>query len=279
MRVITQTTVSPSISGISTKVGLKGYIHNFIFVGVPLPGQQVYHPHLGPGTVTHVTDHHVHVRFARTGEDRVIPVTHDPDHVRRLSNMSDEEIHRELMGKGEGHHFDLAVNELDLRDRADNAAKAATLYAERPKTDEDRDRVYHGLVDTGENPEDAWGHAYGAFSAEQARHGAAIAQLRQQGYAGRSFQELARSAWKDDVQRRALDAENATNGYLTNSAGKRKNVNGWDLFTGPESTARKYASDELKQHWDQHGRPTFEDFRGGLLGQGTHKRVTEDFLQ
>ena len=42
------------------------------------------------------------------------------------------------------------------------------------------------------------------------------------------------------------------------------------LFAGPEAAARKYASDELKAHWDQkeHRRETLDEFRERMLGHG-----------
>jgi hypothetical protein len=269
----------PRPAGIQVKVGPKGYIHGWIYVGVPVYGEHVHHAALGPGVVTHVTDHHVQVQFHSTGEHRTLPVAYDPEHVRRLESMSDDDIYKHLMSRGEGHHFELGVAELDRRDQADHAAKTAALYAEHPKTDEDRDRVYQGLVDAGENPEDAWNHAHGLNTDDQRRK-TAIAQLREQGYSGAGFDDLARKAWKDDVRRRALDAENQMNGYLTNPAGRSKGVNGWDLFTGPESTARKYASPELKEYWDKYGRPTFDDFTHQILhGHAARGRRQDDFLQ
>lgn len=265
-------------SGLEAKVGPKGYIHGWLFVGVPVRGQAVHHARLGPGTVTHVTDSHVHVHFQRGGEHRVIPVVHDPQDVRRLEQMSDDDIYQHLMSRGEGHHFDLGVAELERRDQAGNDAKAAALYAEHPQTDEDRDRVYHGLAGLGENPEDAYNHAYGLRTEDQ-RKKALIGQLREQGYSGSGFDELARKSWKDEVRRRALHAEGETNGYMTNAAGRAKGVNGWDLFAGPEATARKYASDELKEYWDKHGRATFSDYTHQLVHGYQHAGRRDDFLQ
>lgn len=45
------------------KVGPKGYIHGWIFVGVPGVGDQVYHPHHGYGDVTETSAEHVSVAF------------------------------------------------------------------------------------------------------------------------------------------------------------------------------------------------------------------------
>jgi 2'-5' RNA ligase superfamily len=47
------------------KVGPKGYIHGWIFVGAPGVGDEVQHPRHGTGTVSGVDEHgHVHVTFA-----------------------------------------------------------------------------------------------------------------------------------------------------------------------------------------------------------------------
>lgn len=46
------------------KVGPKGYIHGWIFVGAPGVGDHVFHPRHGEGTVKRVDEHgHVHVAF------------------------------------------------------------------------------------------------------------------------------------------------------------------------------------------------------------------------
>lgn len=50
-------------------VGPKGYIHGWIFVGIPVAGQQVNHPHLGSGVVTGTRGGRVSVRFDRSGAE------------------------------------------------------------------------------------------------------------------------------------------------------------------------------------------------------------------
>lgn len=67
-------------------VGPKGYIHNWIFVGVPIVGDRVNHPRLGQGTVTGTGSgngpdkyaNHVIIRFDRTGYDHKFPVRRTP---------------------------------------------------------------------------------------------------------------------------------------------------------------------------------------------------------
>jgi hypothetical protein len=207
----------------------------------------------------------VRVRFDRSGEHRSFPVHPDPHGARHLEDMSDEDLYHQLMGRGEGEHFDRAVAELDRRDHAARQQRVKQLYARQPRGDEERGQLYQQLVDEGENPEDAWAHAHGATT-DELRRQAAVAQLRQQGYRGSGFDAVARSAYKDEVHRSVLDAEAATNGYLTSPEGKRKGIDGWSLFTGTEARARRYASPELREYWDQHGRLTFDDFKAMLLG-------------
>jgi hypothetical protein len=110
-----------------------------------------------------------------------------------------------------------------------------------------------------------------------------IADLRAQGHKGGGFDALTAAAFKDEIRRRTVMAENATNGYMLGPAGKKAGIDPYSLFTGPQSRARKYASPELKEWFDQNGRPTVADLRASLLGQKAGMRpadfyasVTED---
>lgn len=251
------------------KVGPHGYIHGWIFVGIPAAGDHVFHPHHGHGQVTEsepAGEHgHPHVSVAfDDGHAASFPVRpgQGPGHFER---MTDDELAREL-ASGDGKRFEHAVAELDRRDRDERKARVAGLYAQTPTSEGDRNRVYQGLVDEGENPEDAWAHSYGTDTDTMTRQ-ASIQQLRTQGFKGRNFEELARDAFKTDVQRRVLDAEAATNGVMLNREGQKADIDPWSLFTGPENRARKYASSELGEWWDQNGRPTSADFQSMLLGQ------------
>lgn len=67
----------------------------------------------------------------------------------------------------------------------------------------------------------------------------------------------------DEVYRQWLAAENATRGVMLNKAGERDGVNERTLFTGPASRVRKYASPELREWFEQRGRPTAMAFRMG----------------
>lgn len=255
-------------------VGPKGYIHDWIFVGIPGVGQEVFHPSHGHGTVTAAEGGHVSVSFDG-GHSADFPVRQGigkaPGH---FEQMTDDELGRELNDSAErgpgisGSRFHAAAAEMDRRDQRAKAARVSALYAEKPKTEADRNRVYQGLVNEGEDPEEAWAHAHSSGD-EDMRKQAAIQDLRDQGYKGSGFDALARAAYKDEVRRRTVMAENATNGYMLSPAGKKAGIDPYSLHTGPESRARKYASPELKEWFDQNGRPTAADFQAQLMGRKT----------
>jgi hypothetical protein len=186
--------------------------------------------------------------------------------------MTDDELAAEY-NRSEGSRTNAIVSELDRRDQRDadaatqaKADRVSALYAEKPKTEADRNRVYQGLVNEGEDPEDAWAHANGT-NPEAMQKQSVIQDLRAQGHHGASFDALTRDAFKDEIRRRTISAEGATNGYMLGPAGKKAGIDPWSLFTGPESRARKYASPELKEWFDQNGRPTVADFQASLMGQ------------
>lgn len=252
-------------------VGPHGYIHGWIFVGIPGVGDEVNHPSHGHGTVTATAGGKVKVSFD-SGHSEAFPVRPGagatPGHFER---MTDDELDRELndsaAGSGTGSsRFRAAAAEMDRREERAKTARVKALYAEKPKTEADRNRVYQGLVNEGEDPQEAWEHAHGT-DPEAMRKQAAIQDLRNQGYKGASLSALARAAYKDEVRRRTVMAENATNGYMLNPKGKQAGIDPYSLFTGPESRARKYASPELKEWFDQNGRPTAADFQAQLIGR------------
>ena len=90
--------------------------------------------------------------------------------------------------------------------------------------------------------------------------------LRGAGYRGRNLEQLTRSAYRDHARESYDRAEGATRGHLLSPAGRAAGVDPRSLFTGPESRARKYASRELLDYWQENGRLTYDDFRAGLLG-------------
>jgi hypothetical protein len=86
------------------------------------------------------------------------------------------------------------------------------------------------------------------------RHDAALERKR------RIFSRRVERA--EEVDRRWNQAESATRGNMLNKAGRAAGVDERSLFTGPESRARRYASEELLNHWQSHPRPTAAYFQG-----------------
>lgn len=253
----------PAGEYVISRVGPKGYVHGWIFVGVPVEGDDVFHPHHGHGTVTGTDGGNVKVRFHQSGAEHSFPVRPGAG-TPRFDRLTDEQVVAQL-GNGQGERFQRALAELDRRDAAERDQKVRALYQQAPATRGDADHVYQSLVSLGENPEDAWAHAYNT-NTDAMRRSATVAQLRAQGYAGSNFDAITRAAFRDEVQRQAIAAESATNGFMLNDAGRTAGVDPWSLMTGPEVRARKYASDELKGWWDTNGRPTVAGFQDQLLG-------------
>jgi hypothetical protein len=75
--------------------------------------------------------------------------------------------------------------------------------------------------------------------------------------------------YQDEVYRQWLTAEAATNGFMLNKAGQRAGINERSLFTGPESRVHKYASPELMDWFEAHGRPT----RVSWFGSAAQRRA------
>ena len=91
-------------------------------------------------------------------------------------------------------------------------------------------------------------------------------------------QEARRSRFAADrMEREAIreysyvSAEAATRGHMLNRRGEALGVDPRSLFTGPSSRARKYASEELLEHWQSNPRPTEAMFAG------RDARVYEDY--
>ncbi|WP_242908686.1 phage minor capsid protein [Actinomadura terrae] len=214
------------------------------------------------------------------------PTPRDP---RRLT---DDDLERQMMEAVQDparlDEFERLAAEVDRRDaerRAVEARRAANREAanrrREAKRDEQAQRMEE-LLDAGVPEEDAVAEVYG-ISIERQRRRRAIDDLRDQGYSGAGFEDLARASYRDLVHRQWLAAENATRGQLVTPEGRARGIDPVRLFSGPEAAARRWASDELKAWWDAHGRTTFAEWKEQLLGDsGALRRLREsgggDFL-
>jgi hypothetical protein len=98
-------------------------------------------------------------------------------------------------------------------------------------------------------------------SLEQLRHDRALETKR------RIFARRVERA--EEVDRAWERAESATRGNMLNKAGRAADIDERSLFTGPESRARRYASEELLNHWQASPRPTAAYFAGKDTRLGT----------
>jgi hypothetical protein len=71
-----------------------------------------------------------------------------------------------------------------------------------------------------------------------------------------------RTARGEAIETAWLAAQADTRGNMLDRRGREAGINERTLFTGPESRARKYASEELLNHWENHPRPTETFFSG-----------------
>ena len=61
----------------------------------------------------------------------------------------------------------------------------------------------------------------------------------------------------DDAYNKALEA---TAGVLVNAEGRAKHIDGYILFRSNRAFSRKYASEELLEHWEQYPRLTMVEY-------------------
>lgn len=69
-----------------------------------------------------------------------------------------------------------------------------------------------------------------------------------------------RAEFDDDLERRYQQAEHDTNGVLLNARGRAAHVDARSLFYGPAVRVLAYASEELRDWFDAHGRVTFAQY-------------------
>jgi predicted GH43/DUF377 family glycosyl hydrolase len=77
--------------------------------------------------------------------------------------------------------------------------------------------------------------------------------------AARKWQEMSLEfmAYVDDAYNKALEA---TAGVLVNAEGRAKHIDGYILFRSNRAFSQKYASEELKEHWENHPRLTMIEY-------------------
>ncbi len=178
-----------------------------------------------------------------------------------LRRMSDDDLATHLGDVGDNEvALGKIMRELDRRDR-----EQERRTARKQERESARDAEFERQVDAGVDAEAAYAAVYGV-SEERQRRQEAISSLRAAGYRGAGLDALVRDAFKEHVRQAYLDAETVTRGQMRSKEGRAANIDERSLFVGPEARARKYASRELLDYWQQHGRMTVEDFKASVMG-------------
>lgn len=80
-----------------------------------------------------------------------------------------------------------------------------------------------------------------------------------------------KAEYEAHVESAYTTAEAATNGCMVTAEARHRGITGYDLMTGPSARAYRWATEELKDHWDATPRPDLAQFemdwfmsRGGL---------------
>ncbi|AUI56795.1 phage minor capsid protein [Amycolatopsis sp. BJA-103] len=199
-------------------------------------------------------------RVAREHAERIAPEPVD------LVALSDADLEEHLTRVSQTDDFDAleaAIVEMERRESAAPPVDAKQQAAD--EREQQQWEQFEKLIDSGWDEESAAAEAYGR-SVEQQHRDRAIESLRARGYTGRGFDELARAAFRDVVYDQYLAAEDETRGHMLNAAGTAAGIDPHSLFGGNAARARKYASDELKEWWDNHGRITYDAYAADLLG-------------
>lgn len=209
-----------------------------------------------------------------------------------LAALDDEQLDAlfaDLSESGDDDLLDAVLAEMDRRaTAADERAPAsetwvdelfagpATVTPDEPVDDEPIENAdewarFDELLAAGVEEREAYAEAFGK-DADRLRREETIVRLRDEGHTGKGFDELARSAFRERLDQDYFAAEDATRGVLLTRAGENAGVNARDLWRNNEAFARKWASDELKEWWDEHGRITFDVFKAELLSGQSEQR-------
>lgn len=198
--------------------------------------------------------------------------------------QSFDDLNQQVADAVEAEDFELmerVLAELDRR-AARNAAAQERRNAQREAREAQQMADYDRMLAEGVDDEEAVLAAFG-ISIERQRRINAISYLRGLGYQGDGLDQLIRAWHRDEVRQAALRAEDDLNGYLLNPQAQRAGqVSFVDLWTMPEAQALKYASEELRGWWDEHGRVTAAELKAQLLDPTELARIMSsrrDYLQ
>ncbi|MCP3811629.1 hypothetical protein NLX62_04705, partial [Mycobacteriaceae bacterium Msp059] len=137
-------------------------------------------------------------------------------------------------------------------------------------------------IEQGYDPAEAEAEVTGK-SVEAIRRRDFVRMARTEGLRGNTFEQLLSSAFHKHISELAIEAENATNGFMVKPRYDGK-INTKNLWYVSDKKAREWMSDEMAEWFDQNGgRITRQIYKQMILsGQYGLRRYTamgEDFLQ
>lgn len=152
---------------------------------------------------------------------------------------------------------------LDARDDPHAREAIARVMDWRDEQDAKRDAEINALRDEEERARfnDGWGS-----TPSDALHSPARRPHR-----ALTPDQQAREEYQRYVSAQYLRALDECKTAVLNSRGRAAGINEYDLFSGPEHTARAYASEELQAWWRRNGRLTASAFRYHLLGRDSDR--------
>ena len=208
---------------------------------------------------------------------------------RELRDAGDDQLDEALRDALESDHpgIDRLMAEIDRREQAPIRAQRRQQLRRQQAADRraaeyqaKADRVAK-LIEQGEDPRQAVADVMGV-SIEQQQRTELLFRLRSEGTPGKTLDGMVRHTYKRETARLYVEAENATRGYMLNKDGVRAGVDPASFFSGTtrtEARVRRYASDELKQWFDDNGLPTLAEWRTQLLtGNASGDAPIGDFL-
>lgn len=182
-----------------------------------------------------------------------------------FSGLSLDQLTEEMTASIDVEDFDRMDRFAAEIDRREAANLRAREKRERNRSAKERAQSakYDELLAAGVDDEEAIEQAFGIGVVQQRRMNA-ISTLRGWGYQGRSLDDLFKAWHRGEAHDEYLRAEEATRTHMLKSRYEGK-MDARSLWFRNEATARKYASDELLEYWDQHGRVTVEELKARLM--------------
>jgi hypothetical protein len=206
-----------------------------------------------------------------------------------LRRVSDEDLERALAdGLSRDPDFsgvDRVIAEMDRRQGMEQLAeqrrrlRREATAIKRAQANEAQWVEVQRRIDNGEDPRDAVAYVTGLSVMRQVRSELKTRLVAEGMNRANTLEQMLRAKFRDEIARRYVSAEWATRGQMLNSAAKAAGIDPFSLFSGQEARARKWASDELKRWWSEHGRITYDTYSNQLLNYTrTQGRTLDDFL-